>query len=144
MSRWKAEDLTPEMRARIVGSPHQPVSPKGPAAHKYCAKEVWVDNIRFSSKLEAQHYKLLKLLKTSGEIRYFLRQVKFHLPGTTHLVDWMVVLESCEPVYLDSKGYDLPMGRLKRKQVLELYGVQIHVWTSPAELPQCLKREKAA
>jgi hypothetical protein len=141
MTRWKQSDLPPSVRARIVESAHQPISSKGPAAHKYGAKEVWVDNIRFSSKLEAEHYKILKLLKASGEIRYFLRQVKFHLPGTTHLVDWMVVTDG-PPAFLDSKGYDLPMGRLKRKQVLELYGVQIHVWTSPAELPQCLKREK--
>lgn len=140
MTRWKESELPAHVRAQIADSPRQPISPKGPAAHKYGAKEVWVDNIRFDSKLEAEHYKKLKLLKAAGEIRYFLRQLVFHLPGgARHRVDWMVVRDGA-PLYLESKGCDLPQGRMKRRQVKELYGIEIQLWTSPTGLPECLSQ----
>ena len=129
MTRWNESDLPAHIRAQIVESPKQPISPKGPAAHKYGAKEVWVDNIRFSSKLEAAHYQELKLLKAAGVIRYFTRQLRFDLPGgIRHFADWLVVLPNREPLVAESKGSDVPMGRAKRKQVLALYGVEITLW----------------
>lgn len=131
--RWKLEDLPADTRARIVGSMHQPISPNGPKAHKYGAREVWVDNIRFGSKLEAGHYEQLKLLKAAGEIRTFLRQVPFSLPGgTRHVVDWMIIRDGQPALFAESKGSDLPMGRLKRKQVKDIHGIDILLWKSKA------------
>lgn len=127
--RWKESDLPASVRERIVGSVHQPISANGPKAHKYGAKEVWVDNIRFGSKLEAEHYSQLKLLKQAGEIRTFLRQVSIHLPGgIRHVVDWMVLRDGKPPLWAESKGCDLPMGRLKRKQVKDVHGIDIVLW----------------
>jgi hypothetical protein len=37
-------------------------------------------------------------------------------------------IEDRPPLFADSKGFDIPIGRLKRKQVEALYGVKIHVW----------------
>lgn len=129
MSRWKAEDLTADQRARIANPFNMPFSANAPK-HKYKAKAFWVDNIRFDSTLQAEHYRQLKLLKAAGEISYFLRSVPFHLPGgIRHVVDWMIVRDDHAPLFSDSKGYDVPMGRLKRKQVEELYNVKIKLWT---------------
>lgn len=129
MTRWKESELPAHIRAQIVGSPKQPISPKGPAAHKYGAKEVWVDNIRFGSQLEAEHYRQLKLLKQAGEIRTFLRQIPLMLPGgIKHVVDWMVIRDGKPALFCESKGADLPMGRLKRKQVKDVHGIDIILW----------------
>lgn len=49
--------------------------------HKYSAKAVVADGIRFSSKKEARYYSDLKLAQKSGELSHFLRQVSFDLPG---------------------------------------------------------------
>lgn len=134
--RWKPEDLTADQRARIATPFNVPFSSNAPREHKYKAREVWVDNIRFGSTLEAEHYKQLKLMKAAGVIRYFLRQVPFYLPGGVRaVVDWMVVRDGV-PLFADSKGYDIPLGRLKRKQVKELFGIDILLWTkTKLELP---------
>lgn len=131
MTRWKESDLPVSVRERIVGSVHQPISSRGPKAHKYGAREVWVDGIHFGSGLEAGHYEQLKLLKQAGGIRYFIRQVRFELGGgVRHFVDWMVVLPNREPLFAESKGSDLPMGRAKRKLVKGRYGIDIVLWKS--------------
>lgn len=127
--RWNLSDLPAETRARIVDSPYQPISPNGPKAHKYGAREVWIDNIRFGSKLEAGHYEQLKLLKSAGVIRAFTRQVPFWLDGgVKHVVDWLVIQDGKPPLFAESKGSDLPMGRLKRKQVKAKHDIDIVLW----------------
>lgn len=47
--------------------------------HKYSAKATEVDGIRFDSKREAERYQQLKLMESSGEIRYLARQKTFIL-----------------------------------------------------------------
>lgn len=132
----RAEDLPPAMREQVAASWRRPYSPNG--QHKYGAMEVWVDNIRFGSRLEAGHYGQLKLLKSAGEIRTFLRQVPIHLPGgVKHIVDWLVIRDGVPPLFAESKGYDLPLGRLKRKQVRDIHGIEIVLWRkTDIELPR--------
>src|ERR1044072_3582420 len=99
--------------------------------HKYNAKQTIVDGIKFPSKKEAEYYTKLKFSKQQGQLLYFLRQVPFHLPGNVkYLADFMVVyhdphyhFDTIE--YIDVKGKDTPMSKLKRKQVKDLYGVEI-------------------
>ena len=50
-------------------------------------------------------------------------------------MDWMVVVPDCEPLWAESKGLDVPLGKLKRQQVEEIYGLRILVWTEHVELP---------
>jgi hypothetical protein len=96
---------------------------------------MWRGEIRFHSRLEARHYDELQAMRAAGLMRYFLRQVPFALPGgRVHRVDWMVVLPEREPQYFDSKGIDTQMGRLKRDQVRDLYGVEIRLWTKHVEI----------
>ena len=96
--------------------------------NKYHAIAVDIDNMRFDSKLEARYYNLLKVLVRSGQVEYFLRQVPFHLPGrVTYRCDFQVFWKAKEVTYVDVKGRDTPMSRLKRKQVEDLYPVKIEL-----------------
>lgn len=96
--------------------------------NKYHAVPVELDNMRFDSKLEARYYSTLQILKKSGKVDYFLRQVPFHLPGkVTYRCDFQVFWENGDITYVDVKGRDTPMSRLKRKQVEDLYPVKIDI-----------------
>lgn len=97
-----------------------------PLRHKFSARPTVRDGIKFPSKLEAKRYDQLQLLKAAGEVLFFLRQVPFHLPGsTTYRLDFMVFWTdghvSCE----DSKGVATEVYKLKKRQVEQLYPVTI-------------------
>jgi len=77
-------------------------------------------------------------MKECGVVRYIIRQVPFDLPGgAKHLVDFMVVNEKGN-IFFESKGRDLPMGKLKRKQVEELYDIIVHVITHVNQIKELL------
>ena|ERR1700722_19227856 len=101
---------------------------KKPKKHKYNAKQTIIDGIKFPSKKEAEYYKDLKIQKQNGNIEYFLRQVPFHLPGNIkYLCDFMIV-DVCNRIhFIDVKGRDTPMSKLKRKQCEQIYGIEIEV-----------------
>lgn len=85
-----------------------------------------VDGIRFHSKKEAEWYQKIKASVQELHIKYFLRQVPFHLPGNTkYLADFMVVYVDGSIEFIDVKGRDTPMSKMKRKMVKDLYGIEI-------------------
>ena len=95
---------------------------------KYGAQPTVVDGIRFDSKSEARYYERLKLRVQSVEVLYFLRQVPFHLPGgTKYVVDFMEVHADGSIHWIDVKGVETQMFRLKKRQVESLYPVTIEV-----------------
>ena len=97
-------------------------------ASKYGAVPTVVDGIRFDSKAEARYYERLKLRVQSGEVLYFLRQVPFYLPGgTRYVVDFMEVHADGSIHWVDVKGVETQMFRLKKRQVESLYPVTIEV-----------------
>lgn len=97
---------------------------------KYKNIACYEDGIRFDSKLEREYYNKLKSQKDNGEISYFLLQVPFMLPGKIKYVcDFMVVHLNGSIQYIDTKGFDTPISKLKRKQVKSLYGVEIEIIT---------------
>jgi Protein of unknown function (DUF1064) len=113
-------------------SPIYPYGPPAVAKSKYRAKITEVDGINFASTLEADRYKQLKLLKASGGICYFLRQVPFDLPGgAVYRCDFMVVFPTWRynVEFEDCKGYMTPISKLKIKQVEALYPVRIKILT---------------
>jgi hypothetical protein len=92
------------------------------------------DGIKFPSKKHRNHYLLLKAMQFAGEIKFILREIPFDLPGhydngriVRHYVDFMVCLPDDTFRYLEVKGRDLPMGKLKRKQVEDIYKIQIEL-----------------
>lgn len=96
--------------------------------HKFNAKAVVIDGIRFDSKKEGKHYSQLKLRQAGGEVLFFLRQVPIHLPGNTRLVIDFVEFHSDGSVhFVDTKGVQTETFKLKKRQVEDLYPFQIEV-----------------
>lgn len=99
---------------------------------KYKAVPTVVDGIRFDSKAEAEYYKILIGEQLLGLVEYFIRQVQFDLPGGyKHRVDFLVFyprkIGHQDYWFIEIKGKDIGTGKLKRKQVEEIYGIKIHV-----------------
>lgn len=93
---------------------------------KYKNKAVFHDGIRFASTKEGSYYLLLKNKRSKHEVQFFLMQVPFRLPGQSkYLADFMVVYADGNIEFIDVKGRDTAMSILKRKQVKDLYGVDV-------------------
>ena len=98
--------------------------------HKFNAKPTEVDGIRFDSKMESNYFKKLKLRQEAGEVIFFLRQCPLHLPGNVkYVVDFVEFLSDNSVSFIDVKGYDTPMSKLKRKQTEAIYPIKINVVT---------------
>ncbi|PKN36704.1 MAG: hypothetical protein CVU62_13300 [Deltaproteobacteria bacterium HGW-Deltaproteobacteria-2] len=102
--------------------------------NKFHAKITEAEGIKFGSKKEAQQFRELQARQHAGEIKFFLLQVPFLLPGvadngkrTRHYLDFMAIRTDGQIEYIEVKGRDLPMGKLKRRQTEELYGIKIQV-----------------
>lgn len=92
------------------------------------------EGIKFHSKKEARVFRELQARQHMKDIKFFLMQVPFLLPGvaengkrTRHYLDFMAVRSDGQIEYIEVKGRDLPMGKLKRRQTEELYGIKIQV-----------------
>ncbi len=100
----------------------------GGLRHKFCACPTRVDGIRFDSKAEARYYRNLLLRQVAGEVLFFLRQVPFHLPGNSrYVVDFVEFRSDGTVVFIDVKGVQTQMFKMKKRQVEELYPVEIEV-----------------
>jgi len=94
--------------------------------HKFAAKRVELDGIKFASKKEAKYYQELLLRQKAGEIIFFLRQVPFYLPGGVKYVCDFVEFCSDETVhFVDTKGFKTPTYKAKKKMVEVLYPIII-------------------
>ncbi len=97
-------------------------------SHKFNAKAVVVDGFRFDSKREAEYYRQLKILQQSGEVLFFLRQVPIHLPGNTrYVIDFQVFYTNGIVEFIDVKGVETEMFKLKKRQVEDLYPFEIKI-----------------
>ena len=95
---------------------------------KYGAVPTMVDGCRFASKAEAAYYSHLRLRYTSGIIKWFIRQVPFHLtPHSKYVADFLYVDEIDRIHVIDIKGKDTETSRLKRRQVKDIYGITVQV-----------------
>ena len=111
--------------------------------HKFGATACERNSIKFPSKLERSCYDWLIGMKKRGKIRMFLRQIPFDLPGgSKHFVDFCIFTET-DVLFVEAKGRDLPVGKLKRKQAEELYDVDIHVVTEPQQLEKLILAAEA-
>jgi hypothetical protein len=111
---------------------------------KYGAKAKIVDGIRFQSSKEARRFQELKLLEKAGDIHDLRLQQPLELcafsymAGTPriigkHLIDFVYCICLRTPcvrshlVYEDVKGFDVPLGRWKRKHAEIQYGITIRL-----------------
>lgn len=84
--------------------------------------------VRFPSKKEAAEAQKIDLLSRAGEIKSYLMQVPFKLPGgVVHRVDFGIINLDGTVTWREAKGKDLGMGKLKRRQTQELYHIVIEV-----------------
>jgi len=96
--------------------------------HKFGAKRITVDDIKFDSKLEATYYRKLKIAVQSGELLFFLRQTPFHLPGgVRYVVDFTEYWADGEVKFTDVKGMETKEFIMKKKMVESLYPITINV-----------------
>ena len=102
--------------------------------NKHHAQMTEADGIKFGSKKEARIFRELQARQHNGEIKFFLLQVPFLLPGKTdsgrrfkHYLDFMAIRTDGQIEYIEVKGRDLPVGKMKRRQTEELYGINIEV-----------------
>lgn len=94
--------------------------------HKFNASRCELDGIKFASKKERERYKQLKLLKESGQITFFLRQVPFHLSGgVKYISDFVVFWANGSVTIEDVKGMRTSMYKAKKKIVEATYPVEI-------------------
>ena len=119
---------------------------------KYGNTKITVDGIQFDSKREAARYQELKLLERAGVISFLQRQTKFQLipdqhapsnavytkgprkgqrkPGKllehecSYIADFCYI-QNGETVVEDAKGCRTEVYRIKKKLMLERYGIQI-------------------
>jgi Protein of unknown function (DUF1064) len=97
--------------------------------HKYGAKPVTIDGIRFASTKEGNRYAELILLNRGGHIRQLELQPEFE-----HLVDGKLMFtyradfayfEGEKRVVEDVKGFKTPVYRLKKKIIEHAYHIEI-------------------
>lgn len=121
--RYASVGDMPESMKRLLGEKAAIAAAKRPELErrtKYGNLPTVVDGIRFDSKKEAAYYGQLKLRKEAGEVLYWLRQVPIHLPGgTRYVIDFLVffVDRARAPEYVDVKGRETAMFRVKRREV---------------------------
>ncbi len=99
---------------------------KSQSKHKNIKKEF--NGKKYASIKEADYARTLFYKKLNKEIRFYLEQIPFRLPGNTrHYVDFMIVNNDDSIEFHEVKGRDLPMGKMKRQGVEEIYGIEIKV-----------------
>ncbi len=146
--RWTDEELA----EKIKGNPDLrfdaaswPVSPfnitsgmtikKEKKRHKFgvAPKEDRTYNgVVYHSKREAELAQGLDTRKKAGNIDFWIRQIPFPLPGdTVYRLDFMTFkhVTNChwEVEFLEVKGYETRLGKLKRRLCEETYGIKITV-----------------
>jgi len=100
---------------------------------KYHNEKPEIDGHKFDSKLEARYYKKLVTLKATGEIKELELQPKIRLQdgfddkeGNHHrpinyFPDFRVVWEDGKEEYIDTKGHETNVYKIKKKLMLFKY-----------------------
>ena len=131
--RYTSTAALPERMRQMVeaqgkGTSRETATKPAPKPNKYHNHPTTVDGIRFDSKKEARYYEQLVIRQKVGEVSYFLMQVPLRLPGgSKYVVDFQVFFT--EPgrreEYVDVKGRETQVFRLKKREVEHHYPIQI-------------------
>jgi len=94
--------------------------------HKFNAAPCEADGIKFPSKKERKRYLELQILKSAGEILFFLRQVPFHLSGgVKYICDFLIFWQDGSVTIEDVKGYKTDLYKTKKRLVEGSYPIEI-------------------
>jgi hypothetical protein len=107
---------------------------------KYRNTKITIDGLQFDSIKEGNYYTQLKLLKKSGGIIDFERQLKFDIHVNSihianYFLDFKVIYPDGKIEYIDIKGQDkktkgfikTDVFSLKKKLVEAIYGIKIKI-----------------
>ncbi len=126
MARLNESQLAEAMAKPWRNTP-TPTTTKSPR-HKFSAKKVDYDGIKFDSKLEGSYYLHLKRLQQFGDVLFFLRQVPIHLLGGTKLVvDFQVFYADGSCRFIDTKGTETYDFQIKKREVEAIYPFTVEV-----------------
>lgn len=101
---------------------------KNKKKNKYKAQAVIIDGYRFDSKKEAAFYDSLRIKKASGEIKYFLRQVPFHLSEkVTYRCDFAIIDNDDRISYWEVKGVMTNSARTKLAWTEKMFDIHINI-----------------
>lgn len=94
--------------------------------HKFSAKPVKTRDGTYQSTAEYDFKLRLDTQKQSGEVLFYLEQSPIRLPGKTrYIVDFIVFYANGEVRFIDVKGRETPQFIQKKRQVEELYPIEI-------------------
>lgn len=96
------------------------------ASMKYHNKAVFIDDLRFSSKLEGRCY---EWLKGRSDVVWFIRQPRFDLGGQVQYVADFLAITAGGLEVIDAKGYRTAMSKTKIKIVQARYPIKVILWT---------------
>lgn len=102
---------------------------------KYNAVKVRLDGYTFDSKLEARYYGELMLREQAGEIRIervhprYPIEIRGKKVCTVELDFIYLDLKTLKSHFIDCKGVDLPMSKLKRRLVEAEYSLKVELVT---------------
>jgi hypothetical protein len=111
------------------------ITQEQPKKNKYGNKEIIIDGITFQSKKEGRYYSNLKLLQKAGEVVKFDMQVPFtlfegfKLNGKSvlrpikYILDFVVSYKNGQAKYVDTKGCVTPLSQIKRKWMMDKFGI---------------------
>jgi hypothetical protein len=93
--------------------------------HKYNAKRVEIDGVKFHSTSEGARYHYLKAEQTAGRLIFFLMQTRIDIPGSTYRLDFLEFWADGRIVWLDVKGFETEAFKIKRRAVEAIYPFKI-------------------
>lgn len=96
--------------------------------HKFNARPVVIDGKRWDSTLEYQYMLHLELLKKCGKVLYYHDHVNIRLTGgTKYEVDFLVFYTDGSVKYIDVKGMETNVFKIKKREVEAIYPFQIEI-----------------
>lgn len=100
---------------------------RGPwqSTHKYNAKRVEIDGVKFHSTSEGARYHYLKAEQLAGRLIFFLMQTRIDIPGSTYRLDFLEFWADGRIVWLDVKGFETEAFKIKRRAVEAIYPFKI-------------------
>jgi len=100
------------------------------ALTKYKAVRTTFSGYSFASKIEAQRYAELELLKRAGEVVSIKCQVQVSLSHANIIYkpDFLVEMKDGSQIYEEVKGFETPEWRLKRKLWIAYGPGELHIY----------------
>ena len=108
-----------------ANSTFAPVKPHS----KYHSLKTEYNGRIYPSKRQAENAaKFMALVGKGKPYKAYLEEIPFRLPGgSQHRVDHLLLTWNDTAEWYETKGRDLPMGMLKRKQTEEIYHIRIRL-----------------